>query len=138
MPTTGAFDFDVLLFDAGGVFVLPDPTVLGPLLAYYGGDLAIDTHRRAHYRAMAAKSSADSAEEFWHVYNAEYVRAVGVPDADAQAAAEALERTRHGLLWRWPIPESVDALRALHKADVPIGVVSNAGGQIESILRRSG
>ena len=29
--------FDAVWLDAGGVLVLPDPTVLGPLLAYYGG-----------------------------------------------------------------------------------------------------
>ena len=40
--------FDAVLFDAGGVLVLPDPTVLGPLLAYFGGDPSIDAHRRAH------------------------------------------------------------------------------------------
>ena len=39
--------FDAVLFDAGGVLVLPDPTVLGPLLAPFGGDLSIEAHRRA-------------------------------------------------------------------------------------------
>ena len=29
--------FEAVWFDAGGVLVLPDPDVLGPLLAYYGG-----------------------------------------------------------------------------------------------------
>ena len=29
--------FDAVLFDAGGVLVLPDPTVIGPLLVQYGG-----------------------------------------------------------------------------------------------------
>ena len=28
--------FDAIWLDAGGVLVLPDPDVLGPLLAYYG------------------------------------------------------------------------------------------------------
>ena len=32
------------LFDAGGVLLLPDPTVLGPTLALYGGDLALERH----------------------------------------------------------------------------------------------
>jgi len=41
-------------------------------------------------------------------------------------------------LWRWPIVPSVVALRSLHEAGVPIGVVSNAAGQIESVLRRFG
>ena len=34
--------FKAILLDAGGVLVLPDPTVLGPLLSYYGGDPSIE------------------------------------------------------------------------------------------------
>lgn len=130
--------FDAVLFDAGGVFVLPDPTVLGPLLAYYGGDASIERHRRAHYAAMRAKSLAGSGESDWGVYNRSYVTAIGVGDGDVDEAAAMLSRTRTAHLWRWAIPESVAALRALYDAGVPIGVVSNASGQIEEILARSG
>ncbi|MEN9505670.1 MAG: hypothetical protein RI958_1596 [Actinomycetota bacterium] len=130
--------FDAVLFDAGGILVLPDPTVLGPLLAYYGGDPSIERHRRAHYRAMRAKSVAGSGESDWAEYNAAYVEAVGVRDVDRDEAASMLARTRTAHLWRWPIPDSVSALSALHQAGVPIGVVSNASGQIADILLRSG
>lgn len=130
--------FDAVLFDAGGVLVLPDPTVLGPLLAYYGGDPSIDRHRRAHYRAMAVKSAAGSGETFWHEYDHAYVQSIGVAHADISTAAMVLGRTRNAHLWRWPIPENIEVLRLLHLAGVPIGVVSNASGQIEEILRRSG
>jgi hypothetical protein len=41
--------FDAVLFDAGGVLVLPDPTVLAPLLSPYGGSVDLERHRRAHY-----------------------------------------------------------------------------------------
>ena len=51
--------FDAVLFDAGGVLLLPDPEVFGPLLAYYGGDPSIGAHRRAHYAGMYAKSIVD-------------------------------------------------------------------------------
>lgn len=130
--------FDAILFDAGGIFLLPDPTVLGPLLAYYGGDLSIEVHRRAHYAGMAAKSGAGVGEAFWHEYNVAYVRAVGVPDEEVALAAEVLALHRNAYTWRWPIPESVQALRALAEAEVPVGVVSNASGQIEDVLARSG
>lgn len=129
--------FDAILFDAGGILVLPDPTVLGPLLAYYGGDPAIDVHRRAHYRAMAVKSAAGSGETFWEEYDHAYVGAVGVPADLREVAAVTLGRTRNAHLWRWAIPESVAALWALHTQGMPIGVVSNASGQIEDVLRRS-
>jgi putative hydrolase of the HAD superfamily len=130
--------FDAILFDAGGILVLPDPQVLGPLLAYYGGDPSVDAHRRAHYAAMAAKSLAGSTEGVWGEYNGAYVRAVGVPDHDVESAAMVLERTRNPHLWRWAIPESVEALRRLDALGVPMGVVSNASGQIEEVLSRSG
>jgi len=130
--------FDAVLFDAGGILVLPDPTVMGPLLAYFGADAAIDVHVRAHYAGMAAKSAAGHGETFWDAYNHAYVRSVGVPEPQVGAAATALAHTRNAHLWRWPIPDSVSALAALHDAGVPIGVVSNASGQIEETLVRSG
>ena len=135
---TSTRHLDAILFDAGGILVLPDPTVLGPLLAYYGGDPALERHVRAHYRAMAVKSAAGAGEAFWDEYNLAYVESVGVPPEDQVAAAHALGRTRSALLWRWAIPESMAALRTLEERQVPIGVVSNASGQIEEVLSRSG
>jgi putative hydrolase of the HAD superfamily len=130
--------FKAILFDAGGVLVLPDPTVLGPLLGYYGGDPSVEAHRRAHYAGMAAKSAAGSGEPFWDEYNHSYVRSIGVSDGDADAAVNSLHHTRNAYLWRWPIPESRAALAELAAAGVPLGVVSNASGQIEDVLSRSG
>ena len=128
--------FDAVILDAGGVLVLPDPGVLGPLLARYGGSLSLDAHRRAHYAAMKAKSDRDEAEGSWGVYNDAYVAAVGVADADLGEAAVVLDRTRSAWLWRWTIPETRLALDALRAAGVPMGVVSNANGQVEDMLRR--
>jgi len=134
----GAVPFEAVLFDAGGVLVVPDPSVLAPTLAYYGasGDHAL--HIRAHYAAMAAKSRAGAGESDWSHYDAQYVRTVGVPDSEVAAAARVLGATRHAHLWRHPVPGAREALAALADARVPIGVVSNASGQIAEILARSG
>lgn len=129
--------FDAVLFDAGGVLVLPDPTVLGPLLAPYGGDPSVDAHRRAHYAAMAVKSRVVSQEWDWSAYNLAYVDSVGCRGELRDHAAEVLDRTRSSLLWRWPIPETTSALAKLADAEVPMGVVSNASGQIEAVLRHT-
>lgn len=129
--------FDAVLFDAGGVLVLPDPTVLAPLLAPYGGDTSESAHRRAHYAAMAVKSMVGAGETDWHEYNVAYVEAVGVDDDLVEHAAVVLQHTRTAHLWRWPIPESVRALAALAARGVPMGVVSNASGQIEQVLALS-
>ena len=133
-----ANDFDAILFDAGGIFLLPDPSVLGPLLAYHGGDPSEAAHRRAHYAGMAAKSAAGATEKFWDDYNVAYVRSVGVFDHEVDLAADVLGRSRNAYTWRWPIPESLRALRRLHAAGKPMGVVSNASGQIAEVLARSG
>jgi putative hydrolase of the HAD superfamily len=127
---------DAFLFDAGGVLVLPDPTVLGPTLALYGADPAPEAHRRAHYAGMAAKSEQGAEERDWRAYDLAYVAVLGVPEVDLAEAATVLGTTRSAWLWRYPISSSVEALRCLHERGVPIGVVSNASGQIESVLRR--
>jgi putative hydrolase of the HAD superfamily len=128
---------DAVLFDAGGVLVLPDPTVLAPLLAPYGGDPAIDAHCRAHYAAMAVKSTAGAGEVFWAEYDRAYVESVGVDPAHRSHAADLLNITRSAQLWRWPIPDSMSALAVMARHRVPMGVVSNASGQIEQELLRS-
>jgi FMN phosphatase YigB (HAD superfamily) len=130
-------EIDAVLFDAGGIFVIPDPTVLAPLLAYFGATEDLDVYHRAHYRGMAAKSAASSSEGDWSVYNLAYVEAVGVPTHEQEYAADILGRTRNAWLWRWPLQDSVTALRELHVRDIPIGVISNATGQIEDLLARS-
>ena len=129
--------FDAVLFDAGGVLVLPDPTVLAPLLAPYGGVTSIDAHRRAHYAAMASKSRVRSAEWDWNAYNLAYVDSVGCRPEIREHAAEVLDHTRTAHLWRWAIPETMAALAVLAESAVPMGVVSNASGQIEAVLRHT-
>jgi len=131
-------DFDAVWLDVGGVLVLPDPTVLAPLLAPYGGTIDIDGHRRAHYAAMAVKSHAGDGENDWSAYDAAYVRSVGVGSAMVDVAARLLNACRVPDLWRWPIPESVAAVRKLHCAGVPLAVVSNAAGQVAEMLQRVG
>jgi putative hydrolase of the HAD superfamily len=134
----GDLGFDAVLFDAGGVLVLPDPTVLAPLLAPYGGSIDVDRHRRAHYAAMAAKSHFNHGEHDWSAYDDSYVRHVGVDDDVVTLAARVLGACRVPELWRWPIPESVRGLRLLHDRGIPLGVVSNASGQIAATLGRAG
>ncbi len=128
--------FDAVLFDAGGVLVLPDPLVLGPLLAYYGGDSSVEAHSRAHYAGMKAKSDVGASETSWGPYNDAYVATVGVRPGDRAEAAQVFDGARHAPLWRWMIPETRAALDAMAAAGVPMGVVSNASGQIEGILIR--
>ena len=138
MTTIEAGSFDAVIFDAGGVFVLPDPTVIAPLLAPFGGSIDLELHRRAHYAGMAAKSRVDAVEADWQVYNETYVATIGVAADMAAIAATLLGRTRSADLWRYPIAENVKAIEELAERRVPMSVVSNAAGQIEWVLEWSG
>ena len=130
--------FEAALFDAGGVLMYPDPTVLIPALAVYGASADPLTYFRAHYAAMAAKSESGAGERDWGVFNAAFVEAVGVPEHDRLEAAYVLSKTRNAHLWRAPVPGSREGLAKLNELGVPVGIVSNAEGQIESVLRRMG
>jgi putative hydrolase of the HAD superfamily len=128
--------FDAVLFDAGGVLVLPDPTVLAPLLVPYGGSADHAVHHRAHYAAMRAVDR--SAEEDWSRYGEAYVSTVGVEPEHYDEALLVFRSTFNVHLWRYPNEGSTAVLHTLVEREVPIGVVSNASGQIEGVLARAG
>jgi len=130
-------DFDAVLFDAGGVLVLPDPLVIAPVLAGFGADVRVPTLVRAHYAAMATQDRGDVHDD-WFVYGQGYVAAAGVAPEQARGAAASLFSVWSAFLWRHPVAASLRALLDLHRAGVAMGVVSNAVGQIEACLRYQG
>ena len=130
--------FDAVLFDAGGVLVLPDPPTMRDLLVGHGGSSEVGDYHRAHYAGMYAKSTAGAAEPHWESYNLAYLAAVGVVEGNLPAIAASLGAVRTADTWSWPIADSVAALRDLADLGVPMGVVSNASGQIESVLAAQG
>ena len=130
---------EAVLFDAGGVLLLPDPTVIGPLLAPYGADTSVESLTRGGLRGDADPGlRRRSPRRLARRTTVATWLAAGVPEHEREEAALILGATRTAHLWRWPIVPSVQGLRLLHEAGVPIGVVSNAAGQIESVLRRFG
>ena len=60
---------------------------------------------------MAVKSAQGAEERDWREYDRAYVRSIGVADGDVEEAAAVLGHTRIAALWRWPIPDSMAALR---------------------------
>ena len=124
--------FDAVLFDAGGVLVMPDPTVLAPLLSPLGGSVDPAVHHRAHYAAMRAVDRAE--DEDWTLYRRAYVSSVGVPVDELDEALVLFSSTFNLHLWRYPNEGSAAVLHTWSSATSPSGVVSNAGGQIEGVL----
>jgi putative hydrolase of the HAD superfamily len=132
--------FDAVVFDAGGVLVVPTPEVFGPLVAEFGGDASPASILRAHYAGMREMDAHSTATQTWVLYDRGFLDAVGIPPHRRDAADAAMRATMTSDidLWRWPIPGVVAALWALAEAGVPLAVVSNAEGQIEETLRREG
>ncbi len=134
--------FDAILFDAGGILVIPDPVTIGTVVRKFGGAGLVDQLIRAHYAGMAslddfaARQASGSIEAYgWEPYCEAYMFSAGVPDAQCRAAAaDLLDHYFSPFLWRFPLLDSVAALWRLHFKGVPIGVVSNASGQIEQLL----
>ncbi len=133
--------FDALLFDAGGVVVMPDPRAIGDAL---GLDASVPDGHRAHYHALftleqqaLAEGAALTVEHLdWNVYRSAYAEALGFADPDE--AIIRMSRIWSALLWRCRIEESIAALWKLYQNQVPMGIVSNASGQIEGVLRVQG
>lgn len=124
-----------MLFDAGGVIVVPDPQAMGSALLAAGGRPDVPTLVRAHYVGMRAHAGSNGrGEDAWRAYLAAYLRAAGVSPERETEGTRAFLRTFGHRTWRFPLVETIIAMERLHDAGVPLGVVSNASGQIEGML----
>jgi len=133
-------EFDAVLFDAGGVLLLPSPELTGPVLAEFGGTSDPDVLVRAHFAGAHAmdRASTVAADADWSAYARTYLAVGEVPESARQEGSvrflEALEAT----WWRRPMPAAAQTLSALAGRGVPIGIVSNAAGQVEQDLAELG
>ena len=136
-------DFDAILFDAGGVLVVPTPAIVGPLLASFGAEADEDVLVRAHFVAAHALDHAwsdgeDGEDAAWVRYHEAYARAAAVPVDRLPAASAALAARLDHLTWCHPVPGAREMLAGLAARGIPIGIVSNAGGEVQAELARLG
>jgi putative hydrolase of the HAD superfamily len=130
-------DLAAVLFDAGGVLVAPDPIVIQMAFDHA---VPLRTVLEAHYVGMRAldRSGAPGGLVDWTEYRAALAHRCGAEPAEIAAVVERLSTVWSPFLWRFPIDSSILGLHLLHTAGVPIGVVSNASGQIEGLLANAG
>lgn len=133
--------FDAVLFDAGGIFVIPEPVSTGMAISAFGGTTDHAELVRCHYAGMealdavASKRTDKSIDKItWDIYRHAYLQTAGVADEHLEPANRAMRSLFSPFYWRYPMLESVAALWQLYLRKVPIGVVSNASGQIEATL----
>jgi putative hydrolase of the HAD superfamily len=135
-------EVEAVFLDVGGVFHLPDPTIISEALgrAGVGGPLDPDVLDRAHYAGVAALVDWPAAEAgIWTAYEEAYAREVGTPAECVPDAVAELD-VAFGLegVWSRLVPGSLDGLRALHATGVALAIVSNSDGTLEGRLAREG
>jgi putative hydrolase of the HAD superfamily len=128
--------FEAVLFDAGGVLVLPDPAKVIDALAHLGASPDHADHVRGHYTGMRAVYEHSIDIDHWPAFNQAYGSEIGIAE-DLLTEADAIINdmaVSDPWLWSHVNPGAPELLAALRGRGVPIGVVSNAGGQIEEVL----
>lgn len=136
---------DLVLFDAGGVLLLPDADHIMRVLYRLGVRADISTVDRAHYAAMTAVdkelgrtqlsegglTSAIWEDSLRQVYRTAKLRALGLPDDCPPEVETAVFEAS----WARVAPGAVETLRTIADKNVPIGIVSNANGTVEAELK---
>lgn len=124
-------DVNAVLFDAGGVLVLPDPDAIRRRLGPLGARPDDDTCHRAHYAGMREVDRLDRAD--WQAVDRLLAALLGVPDEHVASAVEELDRVY--LQDRWvPVGGAAEVLGLLAAQRLTLGVVSNASGTMEQML----
>jgi FMN phosphatase YigB (HAD superfamily) len=141
VPAIAWLEIDAVVFDIGGVFLLPHPEPIRAHLATAGVPSPADDTRyhRAHYRAVHVLAEAvrsdpnfdESKVGFWRVYEQAYLRDLGLQGDDLARAIESwplLADLAVPELWRWVLTDNVAAMHRLAAAGVPVAIVSNNDG----------
>jgi putative hydrolase of the HAD superfamily len=130
---------EALLLDLGGVFLIPDGSLIAESLADAGVPIGPVDYEQAHYAGIAAVDQGVGVGEGTLTYLGGYVGALGIqPEGRLQAmkALVTLWEMPSVSLWRQTIPASIVGLRRLAEHGVPLGFVSNSDGTAEEQLRQ--
>lgn len=122
---------DAVLFDAGGVLLLPDPAALRRAFAPFGAVPDDETCRLAHYSSMRELDRVGHPD--WDAVDRVLARAAGVPEACIESTYRRIEAVYLTLPWV-PVVGAAEVLVALQRAGLALAVVSNASGTMEQQL----
>jgi len=130
-----------LLLDAGNTLVFLDmdavSTVVGAIGVTVDSGALQTAEPSAKLRYAAFMRDKANHDDGWGVFMSTLLSTAGVPENAITASVEALRREQRRFnLWRRVPAGLIDALQRARKNDLPVGVLSNAEGNIERLLRR--
>jgi putative hydrolase of the HAD superfamily len=139
-----ASDFDAVLFDAGGTLIELDFEFIARCAGEHGVELSTGALRRGE--VVARQRIDEGARQAGRVpgrdadrrfrYFAVLLESAGVAPGRAAPIVERLESSHaEAALWRVEIEGAGAVLSALRARGVTTGVVSNADGRVEALLR---
>jgi putative hydrolase of the HAD superfamily len=121
---------DAVIFDAGGVLLLPDAEAGMAAIAEFHDRSVPADWRRAHYAALLALEQMEPID--WLAHRRVVAAEVGVRDEHLDAAAALIDDV---MTSPWvPVDGAADTLRTLSAAGYKLAVVSNAWGTIAEWL----
>ncbi|MEQ8841156.1 MAG: HAD family hydrolase [Acidimicrobiales bacterium] len=131
---------DAVVFDMGGVFVVPAPEPIAAIVRAEGVTLALDDAavRRGHYAGVAAMTGAlahmavsESDPLVWEAYDRAYFSAVGLAGESLEIAVDARRHARVNgdstVIWTHVLEENRDAFHDIATRR-PVAVVTNNNG----------
>ncbi len=133
---------DAVVFDIGGVFLVPHPRPIADALAAAGVDIADepDRWRRAHYVGVRALTDVlngtgvvdERDRPVWGHYDAATFTDLGVPDADLGVAVEARHELRMagiaGRVWSLALEHNIAAFHEIVASGMTTAILSNNDG----------
>ena len=141
-------DIDAVVFDMGGVFVVPCPDQIAPVFDAAGVVHDYGEHNAgdAHYLGIRALSDLLGTTTFdetnisvWDAYDRAAFAAVGVPadHLDAAIAARHEQRTVHQHVWEHRLAHNIDAFARIATVR-SVAIVTNNNGTAIDQCRRHG
>jgi putative hydrolase of the HAD superfamily len=136
-----SLDADAVVFDVGGVFLIPHPDPISELLDPHGIGYDLLQIERAHYAGVVALDAHVGPGDIPGRYLEAFIEALGVYSDHHGHVHElllGLWATPERDWWSHHVPGSREGLRTLHEAGHTLAVISNANGRVEQQLRESG
>lgn len=124
---------DAVIFDAGGVLLLPDAAAGRAAIATLGCESTPGDWRRAHYAALQVLEEMEAID--WRVHRRAIAAEVGVGAEHLDAAAALIQDVLAGTAWV-AADGAADVVRVLSDAGYQLAVVSNAWGTVAQWLEQ--
>jgi putative hydrolase of the HAD superfamily len=127
---------DAVIFDVGGVLLLPDPHAGREAIGEFGYAPTDDEWRRAQYTANLVLDT-QAGQPDWEAARRAFAAALGVLEIHIEAVVPLLEKLIVSTPYV-PVDGATQTLRALADVGYKLGIVSNAFGTVAQDLEEQG